>query len=213
MSPPTVNAYYNPGMNEMVFPAGILQPPFFNRAAPEPVNYGAIGMVVGHELTHGFDDQGRQYDAEGNLRDWWTPAASKAFDDRALCIADQAAAYETLPGVRLDGKLTLGENIADLGGLRLAFAAMQAARRGDEKAAPAIAGFGPDQQFFVGYAQSWCSKYRDEALRLRAVTDPHAPAPFRVNGPLSNMAEFAASFRCAEGAPMVRPAASRCEVW
>jgi putative endopeptidase len=212
MSPPTVNAYYNPAMNEMVFPAGILQPPFFNRVAPESVNYGAIGMVVGHELTHGFDDQGRQYDAEGNLRDWWTPTVSKEFDRRAQCVVDQYAAYEPVPGVKLNGKLTLGENIADLGGLRLAFAAMQAARQGKEEPPP-VAGFGAEQQFFVGYAQSWCAKYRDEALRLRAVTDPHSPARFRVNGPLANMAEFSAAFRCAEGTPMARPAGSRCEVW
>ncbi len=213
MTPPTVNAYYSPSMNEIVFPAGILQPPFFNRAAPETVNYGAIGMVVGHELTHGFDDQGRRYDADGNLVDWWTPAVSKEFEGRAQCVVDQYASYETLPGVRLNGKLTLGENIADLGGLRLAFEAMSAARRSEPGADAAMAGFSPDQQFFVGYAQSWCAKYREENLRLRAVTDPHSPARFRVNGPLSNMGEFAAAFRCAEGTPMVRPAERRCEVW
>lgn len=212
MSPPTVNAYYNPALNEMVFPAGILQAPFFNRAAPEPVNYGAIGMVVGHELTHGFDDQGRKYDAKGNLADWWTPEVAKEFDRRAACLVEQYAAYETAPGVKLNGELTLGENIADLGGLRLAHAAMQAAREGKEEA-PEVAGFGPEQQFFVGYAQSWCAKYREETLRLRAVTDPHSPAMQRVNGPLSNLPEFAAAFRCAEGAPMVRPPERRCEVW
>jgi endothelin-converting enzyme/putative endopeptidase len=213
MTPPTVNAYYDASMNEIVFPAGILQPPFFNRAAPEAVNYGAIGMVVGHELTHGFDDQGRQYDADGNLVDWWTPAVSKEFDARAQCIVDQYGSYETLPGVRLNGKLTLGENIADLGGLRLAFAALQAARRSEPGADATVAGFSPDQQFFVGYAQSWCAKYREENLRLRAVTDPHSPARYRVNGPLSNMREFAAAFGCTEGTPMVRPAERRCEVW
>ncbi len=213
MSPPTANAYYSPPMNEIVFPAGILQPPFFDRAAPEPVNYGAIGMVVGHELTHGFDDQGRKYDARGNLRDWWTPTAAKEFEGRARCVVDQFGAYEPVPGVRLNGKLTLGENIADLGGLRLAFAAMQAARDGAGAPAAQVAGFGPEQQFFLGYAQSWCAKYREEALRLRAVTDPHAPARFRVNGPLSNMPEFAAAFGCAAGTPMVRPEERRCEVW
>jgi endothelin-converting enzyme/putative endopeptidase len=213
MTPRAANAYYNAGMNEMVFPAGILQPPFFNRAAPEPVNYGAIGMVVGHELTHGFDDQGRRYDAAGNLRDWWTPSVSQEFDRRAACVVEQYSAYESVPGVRLDGRLTLGENIADLGGLRLAFAAMQAARQGAGAAGAQVAGFGPEQQFFVGFAQSWCAKFREEALRLRAVTDPHSPAKFRVNGPLSNMPEFASAFRCAEGTPMVRPAARRCEVW
>jgi endothelin-converting enzyme/putative endopeptidase len=199
-------------MNEMVFPAGILQPPFFNKLAPETVNYGAIGMVVGHELTHGFDDQGRKYDALGNLADWWTPEVAKEFDRRAACVSRQYAGYESLPGVTLNGDLTLGENIADLGGLKLAFAAMDAARRG-EKADGAVAGFGPAQQFFVGYAQAWCAKYREEELRLRAVTDPHSPARFRVNGPLSNLPEFAAAFGCAEGTPMVRAAAERCEVW
>jgi endothelin-converting enzyme/putative endopeptidase len=213
MSPPTVNAYYNPAMNEMVFPAGILQPPFFNPAAPEPVNYGAIGMVVGHELTHGFDDQGRKYDALGNVSDWWTPAVAAEFDRRAACVARQYAAYESVPGVRLNGELTLGENIADLGGLKLAFAAMEAARRGKEADAGEVAGFRPAQQFFVGYAQSWCAEYREEELRRRAVTDPHSPARFRVNGPLSNLPEFAEAFSCAEGSAMVRPAADRCEVW
>jgi endothelin-converting enzyme/putative endopeptidase len=212
MTPPTVNAYYNPAMNEMVFPAGILQPPFFNKAAPETVNYGAIGMVVGHELTHGFDDQGRKYDAKGNLTDWWTPQVAKEFDRRAECVATQYSGYESLPGVHLNGKLTLGENIADLGGLKLAHAAMRAAMEG-KPPPPAVAGFDPEQQFFLGYAQSWCSKYREENLRLRAVTDPHSPAKQRVNGPLSNLPEFAKAFQCAEGTPMVRAAAERCEVW
>jgi endothelin-converting enzyme/putative endopeptidase len=214
MSPPTVNAYYNPGMNEMVFPAGILQPPFFNKAAPEAVNYGAIGMVVGHELTHGFDDQGRKYDALGNLTDWWSPEVAKEFDRRAACVSRQYAQYESVPGVRLNGELTLGENIADLGGLKLAYAAMESARRGGAPGADAkVAGFGPEQQFFVGYAQSWCAKYREQELRLRAVTDPHSPARFRVNGPLSNLPEFAAAFSCAGGTPMVRAGPERCEVW
>jgi endothelin-converting enzyme/putative endopeptidase len=212
MTPPTVNAYYNPAMNEMVFPAGILQPPFFNKAAPETVNYGAIGMVVGHELTHGFDDQGRKYDAKGNLTDWWTPDVAKEFDRRAECVARQYSAYESIPGVHLNGKLTLGENIADLGGLKLAHAAMHAAMEG-KPPPPAVEGFDPEQQFFVGYAQSWCAKYRDENLRLRAVTDPHSPAKQRVNGPLSNLPEFAKAFACAEGTAMVRPAQDRCEVW
>ena len=212
MTPPTVNAYYRASMNEMVFPAGILQPPFFNRAAPEAVNYGAIGMVVGHELTHGFDDRGRQFDAHGNLADWWTPGVSAEFDRRASCVADQFAEYESLPGVKLNGRLTLGENIADLGGLKLAHAAMQAAGAGGE-AGPRVAGFTPEQQFFLGYAQAWCSKYREEELRRRAVVDGHSPAKWRVNGPLSNLPSFAAAFRCAEGRPMVRPPARRCEVW
>lgn len=212
MSPPTVNAYYDPSMNEMAFPAGILQAPFFNKAAPEAVNYGAIGMVVGHELTHGFDDEGRQYDGDGNLKEWWTPEVSKAFDARAQCVVEQFSAYEVLPGLKLDGKLTLGENIADLGGLKLAFAAMQAARRG----APApeeLEGLTPEQQFFVGYAQSWCSRFRDEDVRLRVVTDPHSPPRFRVNGPIANLPEFQAAFSCKEGSAMVRAPGKRCEVW
>jgi putative endopeptidase len=210
MTPPAVNAYYNPAMNEIVFPAGILQPPFFNRAAPEAVNYGAIGMVVGHELTHGFDDQGRQYDARGNLADWWTPEAAKEFDRRTACVAEQFSGYESLPGVRLNGRLTLGENIADLGGLKLAHAAMVAAGAGG---GPRVAGFTAEQQFFLGYAQSWCMRYRDEDLRRRAVVDPHSPAKQRVNGPLSNLPAFAGAFQCAAGRPMVRPPGKRCEVW
>jgi putative endopeptidase len=211
MTPPTVNAYYAPPRNEIVFPAGILQPPFWNRAAPEPVNYGAIGMVVGHELTHGFDDHGRRFDARGNLADWWTADVSREFDRRAACVADQFSEYESVPGVRLNGRLTLGENIADLGGLKLAHAAMEAARPAAK--GPEVAGFTPEQQFFLGYAQSWCSRYREEDLRRRAVVDPHSPAKWRVDGPLSNLPSFAAAFQCAEGRPMVRPPARRCEVW
>jgi putative endopeptidase len=212
MSPPTVNAYYNPSMNEMVFPAGILQPPFFNPAAPDPVNYGAMGMVVGHELTHGFDDEGRQYDAFGNLTDWWSPAVGKEFDRRAACVVEQYSQYEALPGAKLNGKLTLGENIGDLGGLKLAFAAMQASREG-KSGGDELLGFTPEQQFFVGYAQSWCFKGRDEYTRMLVTVDPHSPAKFRVNGPLSNLSEFARAFDCKEGDAMVRPAAARCEVW
>jgi len=212
MTPPTVNAYYNPSLNEMVFPAGVLQPPFWNPAAPEPVNYGAIGMVVGHELTHGFDDEGRQFDAYGNLTDWWTPEVSKGFDQRAQCVVEQFDAYEPIPGTKLNGKLTLGEDIADLGGLKLAYAAWQAARQG-RPAEPPVLGFTPEQQFFLGFAQSWCTKSRDESVRLRAQTDPHAPPRFRVDGPLSNLPQFADAFGCKAGSAMVRPPGKRCEVW
>lgn len=211
MSPPTVNAYYNPTLNEMVFPAGILQPPFFNKLAPESVNYGSIGLVVGHELTHGFDDEGRQYDADGNLRDWWSPQVGKEFDARATCLVQQYDQYESVPGAKLNGKLTLGENIADLGGLKLAYAAMQAAEQG--KPVPKVLGFTPEQQFFVGFAQAWCTKMREPYARLLVATDPHSPPKFRVNGPLSNSSEFAKAFACPEGAAMVRPPAKRCEVW
>jgi putative endopeptidase len=214
VSPPTVNAYYNPAMNEMVFPAGILQPPFFNRAAPEPVNYGAIGMVVGHELTHGFDDEGRQYDAFGNLADWWSPSVSREFEVRAQCLVDQFGGYEALPGVKLDGQLTLGENIADLGGVKLSYAAMQAARqKGTPGGGETLAGFNPEQQFFVAYAQAWCEKVREPYARMLAATDPHSPPRYRVNAPLANLPEFAKAFSCAPGAAMVRPAERRCDVW
>lgn len=209
MSPPTVNAYYNPAMNEMVFPAGILQPPFFNKRAPEVVNYGAIGMVVGHELTHGFDDEGRNYDGDGNLKEWWTPAVSKEFEAKARCIVDQFAGYESVPGAKLNGELTLGENIADLGGLKLSYAAHKAAG-GEEKA---IEGFTPEQQYFLGYAQSWCFKAREQYARMLVTLDPHSPPRFRVNGPLSNLPEFAQAFGCQAGSAMVRPAEQRCEVW
>jgi endothelin-converting enzyme/putative endopeptidase len=213
MTPPMVNAYYNPSLNEMAFPAGILQPPFYARGAPDAANYGAIGMVVGHELTHGFDDQGRQYDASGNLRDWWTPAIATEFDRRAACVERQYDGYDAVDGstdLKLNGKLTLGENIADLGGLKLAFAAYRASRAGKPPEA-AAAGFTPEQLFFLSNAQSWCTKIRPEAARMRAQTDPHSPARWRVNGPLSNLPEFAAAFRCPAGSPMVR--AERCEVW
>jgi endothelin-converting enzyme/putative endopeptidase len=215
MTPPEVNAYYHPSMNEMVFPAGILQPPFFAREAPDSVNHGAIGMVLGHELTHGFDDEGRRFDALGNLADWWTPSVAEEFDRRAACVARQFDGYDAVEGAtdaKLDGKLTLGENIADLGGLKLALAAYQASRgagpRGPE---PGTAGFAPEQAFFVGYAQSWCTKVRPEAERLAARVDPHAPPRWRVNGPLANLPEFAAAFRCEPGSRMVRE--ERCTVW
>jgi putative endopeptidase len=212
MSPPTVNAYYNPALNEMVFPAGIMQPPFFTRGAPDAVNYGAIGMVVGHELTHGFDDEGRKFDAAGNLTDWWSPPVSQEFDRRAACVAGQYDQYVAVDDVKLNGKLTLGENIADLGGLKLAFAAYQASRAGKGPEAT-VAGFTPEQAFFIGYAQAWCTIERPESARLRAQTDPHSSPRWRVNGPLSNLAEFEKAFSCGPGSKMVRTGADRCEVW
>ncbi|HZZ86028.1 MAG TPA: M13 family metallopeptidase [Anaeromyxobacteraceae bacterium] len=210
MSPPTVNAYYDPALNEMVFPAGILQPPFFTLGAPEPVNYGAIGVVVGHELTHGFDDEGRRYDAEGNLRDWWTPVVDQEFDRRAECVAKQYEAYEPLPGLHLNGHLTLGENIADLGGAKLSFASHRRALAASGGARD-VDGFTPDQQFFLGFAQSWCQKSREQLVRMLVTVDPHSPPQFRVNGPLSNLPEFQQAWKCPAGARMVR--AERCEVW
>jgi putative endopeptidase len=211
MTPPTVNAYYSASMNEMVFPAGILQSPFYSAKATSPVNFGGIGMVMGHELTHGFDDQGRKFDGAGNLKDWWTDSVGAEFDRRAKCVADQFEAYKPLPDIHLNGKLTLGENIADLGGLKLAFHAMQKAQ-GDTGPTQKD-GFTAEQQFFLGFAQSWCSNVREETARMRAVTDPHAPPQYRVIGPLSNLPEFAQAFSCKEGQAMVRPAAQRCEIW
>ncbi|MFY0524092.1 M13 family metallopeptidase [Archangium gephyra] len=215
MSPPTVNAYYNPPFNEIVFPAGILQPPFFNREATAAVNFGAMGMVVGHEITHGFDDEGRQYDAEGNLRDWWTPASDKAFRERVACVKEQYDGYTAIDELKVNGALTLGENVADLGGLKLAHAAMEAWLAKDAEAAKRADGYRytPSQQFFLGYAQSWCSKYRDPFARQMAQVDPHSPPYWRVNGPVVNLPEFRKAFQCQEGAKMVRPAAQRCEVW
>jgi putative endopeptidase len=212
MIPPQVNAYYEPPMNEMVFPAGILQPPFYTRGAPDAVNYGAIGMVVGHELTHGFDDEGRQFDAAGNLRDWWTGTVAKEFDRRAECVADQYGGYTAIDDLKLNGKLTLGENIADLGGLKLAFSAYQASRAGKPAEEP-VAGFTPEQAFYISYAQSWCTAIRPEFARLLAQTDEHSAPRWRVNGPLSNLPEFQKAFACPAGSPMVRSGEKRCEVW
>ncbi len=211
MTPPTVNAYYRAQLNEMVFPAGILQPPFWSPQAPDAVNYGGIGMVVGHELTHGFDDQGRKFDGRGNLADWWTPAVARAFEERAQCLVRQYAGYTVDGDTHLDGELTLGENIADLGGVKLALAARRAAAAGRPE--ERVAGFTPDQQFFLGVAQVWCSKTRPEEQRLRAVTDPHSPPRFRVNGTLANTPEFAAAFQCPSGSRMARPPEERCTVW
>ena len=212
MTTPTVNAYYNPLMNEIVFPAGILQPPFFDPMGDDAGNYGAIGVVIGHELTHGFDDHGRQYDAQGNLRDWWTPEDSQAFAARTGPMVRQFDALEALPGLRLNGSLTLGENLADLGGLRLAFAAFRKAREG--RPVPAwIDGFPAEQRFFLAFAQAWHFQARDEAIRLRVQVDPHAPPRFRVNAPLANLPEFAEAFGCGAGTAMVRPAGERPAIW
>ncbi|HEX8557004.1 MAG TPA: M13 family metallopeptidase [Pyrinomonadaceae bacterium] len=212
MTPPTVNAYHNALFAEIVFPAGILQPPLFNPAADDAVNYGGIGSVIGHEITHGFDDQGRKYDLNGNLRDWWTERDARAYDERARCVEEQYAAFEVEPGLKLNGKLVLGESIADLGGLKIAWLAFQKSLEGRPRPA-AVDGFTPEQRFFLGYAQAWARKYRPEELRRLAATDPHPPAMFRVNGPLSNMPQFAAAFGCKLGDAMARPADRRCQVW
>jgi putative endopeptidase len=209
MTPPTVNAYYNPQENNINFPAGILQPPFFDTKMDDAVNYGAVGMVVGHELTHGFDDQGRQFDPEGNLKDWWTPQDAKEFEKRAQCFIDEYSSFVATGTVHLNGKLTLGENTADNGGMRLAFMALMDSLK--DKAKPKIDGFTPEQRFFLGFGQIWCSNVRPEAAALRATVDPHSPGRYRVNGVVSNMPEFQMAFACKVGQPMVRHPA--CRVW
>jgi putative endopeptidase len=214
MTPPTVNAYYNPNMNEIVFPAGILQPPFFYASADDAVNYGGIGAVIGHEMTHGFDDQGRQFDAVGNLRDWWSPQSAAKFKERAQAIVQQYNEYEPLPGLHVNGELTQGENIADLGGVKLAYAALQKALDKNPQArAQKIDGFTPEQRFFLSFATIWKSKQRDEDLKLRLNTDPHSPARYRVDGPLSNLSEFQKAFNVPDGSPMVRAADKRVNIW
>ena len=214
MTPPTVNAYYNPNMNEIVFPAGILQPPFFYANADDAVNYGGIGAVIGHEMTHGFDDQGRQFDATGNLRDWWTPKSAEEFKKRSGAIVQQYNEYEPLPGLHLNGELTQGENIADIGGVKLAYAALQKALdKHPEEQNKKIDGFTPEQRFFLSFAAIWRSKIRDEDQKLRVKTDPHSPAQFRVNGPLSDLPEFQKAFNIPDGSPMVRPADKRVNIW
>jgi len=212
MTPQTNNAYYNPTMNEIVFPAGILQPPYFDASADDAVNYGNIGATIGHEMTHGFDDEGRQYDADGNLKSWWTPADEKAYNVRADLVVKQFDAFEPLPGLKLNGKLTLGENIADLGGLKIAWAAWKLSQKGKAPVGR-IEGFTPEQRFFLGYAETWRTLTREEATRLRVVTDPHSPAKFRVNGPLANLPEFYEAFDCKDGDSLKRPLNERPSIW
>ena len=211
MSPPTVNAYYNSEMNEIVFPAGILQPPFFDPNADDASNYGGIGAVIGHEMTHGFDDQGRKFDAQGNLRDWWTPQDEKNFEERAACVEKQFDSFVVQDDIHENGKLELGESIADLGGLNLAYRALQKAEKG-KKLTP-IGGLTADQRFFLSYAQIWASNDRPEFERLVVNTDPHPLTRFRAVAAPSNMPEFARAFNCKQGNSMVRPAASRCQIW
>lgn len=210
MSPPTVNAYYNPSFNEIVFPAGILQPPFFNASADDAINYGAIGAVIGHEITHGFDDQGSQFDAEGNLKSWWTKEDRTKFEERAACVSRQFDGYEIQPNLNINGKLTLGENIADLGGLKMAYAAYMKSLEGKPRPAN-IDGYTPEQRFFLGYAQVWATKSTPEYERQQVLTDPHSNARYRVNGPLSNLPQFAQAFGCKTNDKMVRT--TQCLIW
>ncbi|MEP6763639.1 MAG: M13 family metallopeptidase [Gemmatimonadaceae bacterium] len=212
MTPPTVNAYYNPQLNEIVFPAGILQPPFYNPNADDAINYGAMGAIIGHEMTHGFDDQGRQYDKGGNLKDWWTKIDADKYKVEAAKFVKQFDSYTVLDSnTHVNGKLTLGENIADFGGLTVAYAAMKKA----QGAAPVakIDGFTSEQRFFLGFAQAWRSKSRPEYSRMLINADVHSPDKWRANGPLSNMPEFKAAFGCKDTDPMVRPAAERPRIW
>jgi len=209
MTPPTVNAYYDPQKNDINFPAGILQPPLFDPKSDAAPNYGNAGSTIGHELTHGFDDEGRQFDAQGNLKDWWTTIDGKEFDRRASCISDQYSQYTVIDDIKINGKLTLGEDVADLGGTLLAYLAWKEATKDQKR--ESIDGFTPDQRFFIAYGQQWCSSNKDETKRLRAAIDPHSPDQYRANGVVSNMPEFREAFHCKPGQPMVRENA--CRVW
>ncbi len=212
MMPPTVNASYSPSLNQIQFPAGILQPPFFDPNADDAVNYGAIGAVIGHEMTHGFDDQGRQFDAQGNLRDWWTPEDAAKYKVAAQRVVDQFNGYTVLDGeAHVNGQLTLGENIADLGGLTVAYAAMEKAL--GNKPRTKIDGFTPEQRFFLAWAQIWRGLQRPEAELQQIKTNPHSPGNWRVDGPLSNMPEFRKAWGCSDGDPMVRPDSLRAVIW
>jgi len=213
MTPPTVNAYYNPSFNEIVFPAGILQPPFFDKTMDDGVNFGGIGLVIGHELTHGFDDQGRKYDPQGNLHDWWTEQDGKEFEKRVSCVADEYSNFVAVDDLKLNGRLTLGENTADNGGARIALAALERMIADDKsgKVGRQIDGYTPEQRFFLGFARVWCEKRRPEVARMRVLTDPHSPGKYRVDGVVQNMSEFQKAWGCKAGQPMV--AENACHVW
>ena len=213
MTPPTVNAYYSPAENDINFPAGILQPPFFDKGVDDAVNFGGIGVVIGHELTHGFDDQGSKFDAEGNLRSWWTEADRAEFDKRTSCVADEYSSFTAIDDLHLNGRLTLGENTADNGGLRIALAALRKEMQADPdgKESQTVDGFTPEQRFFLGFAQVWCENRTPESSRLLVKTDPHSPGRFRTNGTVQNDEDFAKAFGCKAGQPMV--SAKACRVW
>jgi predicted metalloendopeptidase len=213
MTPPTVNAYYSGSFNEIVFPAGILLPPFFDKKMDDAVNFGAIGGVIGHELTHGFDDQGRKFDPQGNLRDWWTKQDGEEFEKRVQCVSNEYGNFVAIDDLKLNGKLTLGENTADNGGARIALRALQQIIAEDKtgKAGDKIDGFTPEQRFFLGYGRAWCEKRRPEYSRMLVTVDPHSPGKYRVNGVMQNMPEFQKAWGCKAGQPMV--AVSACRVW
>jgi len=213
MSPPTVNAYYSGSFNEIVFPAGILQPPFFDKSMDDAINFGGIGLVIGHELTHGFDDQGRKFDPQGNLHDWWTEQDGKEFEQRVSCVADEYSNFVAVDDQKLNGRLTLGENTADNGGARIALAALEHMIADDKtgKEGQKIDGYTPEQRFFLGFGRVWCEKSRPEVSRLRVLTDPHSPGKYRVDGVVQNMPEFQKAWGCKAGQPMV--AENACHVW
>jgi putative endopeptidase len=213
MTPPTVNAYYDPSFNEIVFPAGILQPPFFDKSMDDGVNFGGIGLVIGHELTHGFDDQGRKFDPQGNLHDWWTEQDGNEFDKRVSCVANEYSNFVAVDDVKLNGRLTLGENTADNGGARIALMALEHMIADDKtgKEGQKIDGYTPEQRFFLGFARVWCEKRNPEVARLRALTDSHSPGKYRVDGVVQNMPEFQKAWGCKAGQPMV--AENACHVW
>ena len=213
MTPPTVNAYYSGSENEIVFPAGILQPPFFDKSMDDAVNFGGIGVVIGHELTHGFDDQGRKYDPQGNLRDWWTEQDGKEFEKRVSCVADEYSNFVAVDDLKLNGRLTLGENTADNGGARVALMALEHMIADDKtgKEGQKIDGYTPEQRFFLGFGRVWCEKQRPEFARMRVSVDPHSPGKYRINGVVQNMPEFQRTWGCKAGQPMV--SANACHVW
>ena len=211
MAPQIVNAYYNPLLNEVVFPAGILQPPFFDFTIDDAVNYGAMGAVIGHELLHGFDDQGRKFDAQGSMTNWWTQEDEEKFTERSQRLIDQFNSYVVAEDTHVNGELTLGENIADLGGLTMAYYALQLAL--GDSGRERIDGFTPEQRFFLSWAQVWRRNVREEALKLQVNTDPHAPARYRINGPTANMPEFYEAFGCEDGDGMVNPTNTRVTIW
>ena len=209
MTPPTVNAYYNPQMNDINFPAGVLQPPLFDPKLDDAPNYGNTGSTIGHELTHGFDDEGRKFDGSGNLKEWWTPADAKAFEERINCVRDQYAQYTIVDDIKINSRLTSGEDVADLGGTLLAYIAWKDAT--EQETLQPVDGFTPDQRFFIGFAQWACENQRPENLRANAITNPHSPGKYRINGIVSNLPQFQKAFKCGDDKPMVRK--NMCQVW
>jgi len=211
MTPQTVNAYYNPQMNDINFPAGVLQPPLFDTKLDDAPSYGNTGGTIGHELIHGFDDEGRQFDAKGNLKDWWAKKDGRAFEKRAACVVEQYAQYTIVDDIKINSRLTLGEDLADLGGMVLALAAWRE-QTATQKLAP-IDGLTPEQRFFIGFGQWDCNTARPEALRVQALTNPHSPGRYRINGVAVNMPEFAQAFACKPGQKMVKEESKRCKIW